>query len=248
MLRCSISLMRFSFTSWQTSCAQRWGLPASGRLHTDRLWSAGWQRGCRCRFRRTATLRRRSLGWRHRSSVELCGRVSAGERAGPPPAGGCCYVSLPEAAAESAETYQKGRARSARLTEHYDLVVFILWVRVCACSHPQSPWVQHFGVFGEMHLHVAVLAERHSQFLQGLVSTVRTEHFVHVAGHPETKRHSANVLMLNVSATTSSTVRPAWSQTDHSVTVSYNVFIGNNTALSLYFAFFCALLWRAPLL
>lgn len=51
-------------------------------------------------------------------------------------------------------------------------------------SHPHSSRVQHFGVSGEMHLHAAVLVERHRQLLQSFVSTVRTKHFVHVTGRP----------------------------------------------------------------
>lgn len=54
-------------------------------------------------------------------------------------------------------------------------------------SHLQSSGIQHFGVFGEMHLHAAVLADRHRQLLQRLVAAVRTEQLVHVARRPESK-------------------------------------------------------------
>lgn len=54
-------------------------------------------------------------------------------------------------------------------------------------SHLQAFGVQHFGVFREVHLHAAVLADGHGQFLQSSVPAVRTEHSVHVARCPEIK-------------------------------------------------------------
>lgn len=52
-------------------------------------------------------------------------------------------------------------------------------------SHPEPAGVENFGVLGEVHVQAAVVVERHSHFLQRLVSAVRAEHFVHVAGRPE---------------------------------------------------------------
>lgn len=68
------------------------------------------------------------------------------------------------------------------------------WINIKTCkylsvSHPESSGVEHFGVFGEMHLHAAVLANRHGQLLQSFVSTVRTENFVRVTGRPEIQKH-----------------------------------------------------------
>lgn len=70
-------------------------------------------------------------------------------------------------------------------------------LHVCVCvSHPKTSGVQHFRIFREMHLNAAVLVERHGDFLQSLVPTVRTENFVHVGGRPDIK-HSFHVAGVN---------------------------------------------------
>lgn len=91
-------------SSW-TSCWLRWGWPASCLLRSVHPGCAGWQRGCRCRSHRKGRRWLRSQDQRRLSSAELCGKVSAGGRSGPPPGGGCYCASLPEAWAESAVTH-----------------------------------------------------------------------------------------------------------------------------------------------
>lgn len=77
-------------------------------------------------------------------------------------------------------------------------------------SHPQSSGVQHFGVFGEMHLNAAIVADRHRQLLQGFVPTVRTECSIHVARRPKSQTHSGSSVLfrldLAVKRTSGSTV------------------------------------------
>lgn len=52
--------------------------------------------------------------------------------------------------------------------------------------HLESFGIEHFGVFGEVHLHGAILVHSHCHFFQRPIPTVRTEDFIHVTGRSET--------------------------------------------------------------
>ncbi len=49
-----------------------------------------------------------------------------------------------------------------------------------------------------MHLHAAILTDRHCYLLQSFVSTVKTEHSVHVARRPEIKISEVSIKLSTV--------------------------------------------------
>lgn len=49
-----------------------------------------------------------------------------------------------------------------------------------SATHPEAPRVEHLRVAGEVHVEASIIADSHRHLLQGLVSTMGTEHSAHV--------------------------------------------------------------------
>lgn len=66
---------------------------------------------------------------------------------------------------------------------------------VHAATHPESPWVQHLGVAGEVHVEAPILTDTHCNFLQCLVTAVRAEDLGHVRSCPVGDRDGGDLLL-----------------------------------------------------
>lgn len=62
-------------------------------------------------------------------------------------------------------------------------------------TYPEASWVQNFGVSGEMHVQGTVVIDSHRHFLQGLVPTVPTEHWVHIQCRLETAMTAQDIAL-----------------------------------------------------